>query len=90
MPIDNDTDDDVVRRGEMFYEQNIRAVVDKAENKGKLLVINVSTGEWVIDGDDVAAAKRAKVRFGSDPLYSMRVGHRTAFRIGKSFAWSNE
>ena len=85
MPINSDIEDEVVQRGQTLYKQKIRALVDKAENKGKMLVINVETGEWELDADDVTAAKRAKARFGDAPLFSLRIGYPAAYRIGGSF-----
>ena len=89
MPTDNDAEDEVVQRGHTLYQQKIRAAVDKAENKGKMLVINIETGEWEMDVDDVAAARRAKARFGGAPLFSMRIGYSAAYRIGGGFLWPN-
>jgi len=76
------TENEVVQRGQALYEQKIRAAVDEASNKGKMLVINVETGEYEMDADDVVAAKRAKARFGKAALFSMRIGHPAAYRLG--------
>ena len=89
MPINSYPEDEVVQRGQALYEQQIRAVVDTAENKGKMLVINIETGEWEMDADDVAAAQRAKVHFGDALLFSMRIGYSAAYRIGGGFLRSN-
>ena len=89
MPINSYPEDEVVQRGQALYEQQIRATVDTAENKGKMLVINIETGEWEIDADDVAAAKRAKAHFGDALLFSMRIGYSAAYRIGGGFLRSN-
>ncbi len=89
MPIDNYTEDEIVQRGHTLYQQKIRAAVDKAENKGKMLVINIETGEWEMDVDDVAAAKRAKVHFSGAPLFSMRIGYSAAYRIVGGSLWPN-
>jgi hypothetical protein len=56
----------------VLYEQKIRAIVDAPQNRGKMLVINVETGEYEMD-DDVAAAKRTKARFGDAALFAMRI-----------------
>lgn len=73
--------DDIVQRGQEIYERDIRSKVE-ADNEGKLLVINVETGEYEMDADDVVAAKRAKTRFGNAELFTMRIGHSAAYRIG--------
>lgn len=72
---------DVAQRGTEIYEQQIKAQVEEG-NRGKPLVINTETGEYETNADDVLAAKQAKSRFPDAPLFSMRVGYATAYRIG--------
>jgi len=81
MPALQDTGDEVVRRGQEIYERDIRSKVE-AGNQGKFLVINIETGEYEMDADDLAAAKRAKARFGNAALFTMRIGHPAAYRLG--------
>jgi len=81
MPALQDTGDEVVRRGQEIYEREIRPQVE-ASNQGKFLVINIETGEYEMDADDLAAAKRAKARFGNAALFTMRIGHPAAYRLG--------
>jgi hypothetical protein len=78
------TSDEIVHRGEALYEQRIRARVEP-QHKGKFLVLNVLTGEYEMDVDDLVASKRAKARFKEDPLFALRVGHPTAYRLGTHF-----
>lgn len=75
------TPQEVVQRGIELYEQQIKAQVE-AGNSGKFLVINTENGDYEMDVDDVAAAKRAKARFGDALLFSMRIGHAAASRLG--------
>jgi len=79
------TGSEIVRRGQALYDSQIRPQVE-AGNEGKFLVINVDTGEYEMDADDVAAAKRAKARFADAPRYSMRIGHPSAYRLGGHLA----
>ena len=72
---------EIVQRGQALYEDKIRAKVG-AGNKGKLLVINVETGEYEMDADDLAAGERAKARFPDAPLFTMRIGYSAAYRLG--------
>jgi hypothetical protein len=73
--------EEVVRRGRAIYENKLRSELEPG-NKGKLLVINVETGEYEMDADDVAAGERAKSRFPHAPLFTMRIGYRAAYRLG--------
>ena len=75
------TPQEVIQRGTELYEQQIKAQVESG-SRGKFLVINTETGEYEMDSDDVLAAKRAKARFAGASLFSMRVGHAAAYRIG--------
>jgi hypothetical protein len=84
MPRTHYTSEEIVQRGQALYEQEIRPKVEP-ENKGKYLIINVATGEYEMDADDLAASKRAKARFPAAPLYTMRVGYPTAYRLGGRF-----
>ena len=85
MPYPNYTAEEVAKRGEAIYEQQIRAQVE-AENKGKFLVVDIETGEYEIDKDDLAATKRALAKRPNAVLYGLRIGHPTAYRIGGRFA----
>lgn len=85
MPYPNYSPEEVARRGEALYEQQIRAQVE-AENKGKFLVLDVETGEYEIDVSDLAATKRALAKRPGVVLYGLRVGYPTAYRLGGRFA----
>jgi len=84
MPRAHYTSEEIVQRGQALYEQEIRAKVEP-ENKGKYLIINVATGEYEMDADDLAASKRAKAKFPDAPLYTMRTGYPTAYRLRGRF-----
>ena len=75
------TPHEVVQRGKEIYERELKPQVEMG-NYGKFLVINTETGDYEMDADDVAAAKRAKSRFADAPLFSMRIGHAAAYRLG--------
>ena len=81
MQIITRTPQEVVQHGMDIYEQQLKPQIEM-DNYGKFLVINTETGEYEMDADDVAAAKRAKARFTDAPLFSMRIGHAVAYRLG--------
>jgi hypothetical protein len=45
-------------------------------------VIDVDTGEYAIDEDNVAAMKRAAQRHSAEALYRIRAGYPTMGRVG--------
>lgn len=80
MPHSRYSREEVVRRGKAWYEQQLRAQVEPG-NVGKFLVIDIETGEYEIDHNEVAALKRAKAKRSDAPLYMLRIGHRAAYQL---------
>lgn len=72
---------EIIRRGEELYEQQIRPVVEK-ENKGKILVVDIETGDYEIDDDHLATTRRALAKHPGAALYSLRIGYPTLGKIG--------
>jgi hypothetical protein len=85
MPYANYTSNEVSSRGEAIYAQQIRDKVE-TEHKGKFLVIDIETGEYEIDTDDLVATKRLLAKRPDAILYGLRIGFPTAYRIGGHFS----
>ena len=64
---------EIVQRGKALYEKQIRSQVEVG-NVGKVLIINVDTGEYEIDLDHLTASDRAAAKCPGAPLYAMRIG----------------
>jgi len=84
MPYANYTPKEVSSRGEAIYEQQIRDKVE-TKNKGKFLVIDIETGKYEIDADDLMATKRLLAKRPDAILYGLRIGFPTAYQIGGHF-----
>ena len=81
MPYAKYSPEEVEFRGEEIYEQQIRRKVE-AGNKGKFVVIDIETGEYEMDGDELAAIQRAKAKRPRGIRFVKRVGYASAHRIG--------
>jgi hypothetical protein len=81
LPHPHYTSEEIVQRGQALYDQQIRAKVE-ASHKGEFLILDVDTGEYEIDRNEVAAVKRAKMKNPGAALYILRVGYPTAYRVG--------
>ncbi len=81
MPHPRYSSDEIAQRGQTLYEQQIRTKIDESE-KGKFLVLDIETGQYEIDVDELAALKRAKVKNPDAALYILRVGYATAYKLG--------
>ena len=73
--------EEVIQRGKTLYEQRLRPQVE-AGNSGKVLVINVETGDYEMDVDHLAASDRAAAKYPGAPLYAMRIGFPALARLG--------
>lgn len=71
---------DIVRRGQAIYSQQIGPRVE-ADNAGKFLVVDVDTGEYEMDADDLSALRRARGRKPDARLYLLRIGSPAAYRL---------
>ena len=74
----------VIERGQAMYEQQIRAQVEPKYN-GKILVLDVDTGDFEVDADTIAALDRAKAKRNDAALFVLRVGSPTAVKSGGNF-----
>ena len=75
------TPGEIVRRGQERYERDIRANVE-AENKGKMLALDIETGDYEMAEDSLSALDRLQARRPDAPVYILRVGYPTAVKIG--------
>jgi hypothetical protein len=73
--------DEIADRGKALYEQHLRAQVEPG-HIGKFLVIDIETGEYEIDREELAAFKRAKAKRPDAPLYLLRIGYPAAYHFG--------
>jgi len=80
-PPPEEMSDLIAERGRRLYQENIRSLVEPSHS-GQFLVINVNTGEYVVDVDDLAASRAARNRFPGAPRYSLRIGRESAYQIG--------
>ena len=72
---------EIVQRGQALYEQQIRAQVE-ASHPGQFLILDIETGDYEVDAEDVRALQRAKAKHPEGAFYIVRVGSPTAYRLG--------
>ena len=68
-------------RGEAIYEQSIRGRVEGTA-QGKIVVIDVESGDFEIDSDDASATARLLERCPDAVTFAVRVGQPAAYRVG--------
>ena len=72
--------EEFARRGTELYERDIRPRVE-ADSKGKIVAIDIETGDYAVSGDILSAAQQLFAHNNDAQIWSVRVGHRAVSRI---------
>ena len=73
--------EEFARRGDEIYERDVRPHVE-AGNEGKFVVIDIETGAYEIDVDELTASDRLLARNPDAQIWVTRIGSRYARRFG--------
>lgn len=73
--------EELARRGQELYESGIRQQVE-AGNEGKIVAIDIETGNFEVDETVIAAADRLFERNPNAQPWGMRIGHRAVYHFG--------
>lgn len=74
--------EEIIRRGEEIYETSIRHQIETNENIGKIVSIDIETGDYAVDTDPVVADLRLQSRHPEAAIYGKRIGYDAAFALG--------
>ena len=69
-------------RGKALYEEKSRSKVETEENIGKMVIINVETGEYAVGETGLQEARSMQTPQNDAPLYGIRIGYRVSAAIG--------
>lgn len=72
------------RMGTELYEQKIRPLVE-AGNHGKIVAIDVDTGEYEVADDTLTAGNRLHARLPDAQTWFVRIGYPAVYRMGFRF-----
>jgi hypothetical protein len=68
--------EEFTRRGDALYEEVVRPHL-KAKDKGKFVALDIDSGAYEIDSDQLAAGDRLLERYPKAQIRMIRVGHDT-------------
>ena len=74
---------DVATVGRAIYHEKIRETLGP-EDRGKLVVIDIASGDYEIDADHIAALLRIRQRYPKARTWTERAGHPAAYHIGST------
>ena len=72
---------EIARRAEELYEREIRAKVEDA-NIGRVIVIDVESGDYEIAADHLTASHRAHAKHQQGIFFVMRIGYPALGKVG--------
>jgi hypothetical protein len=75
-------DDPISRIGHEIYETQLRAKVETDENIGKLISIDIKTGDYENGDKLVTTIERLQVRHPDAEIWSERIGYDAVYAIG--------
>ena len=73
--------EEYARRGDAVYERDLRPLIEPGED-GKYVAIDIETGAYEVDANELAAADRLLARVPDAQTWLRRIGSRYARRIG--------
>ncbi len=76
------TGEEIRERGQQWYDQKLRPLLGMPENIGKIVVIDIETGDYEIDSVGLTANKRALARHPTGTFYGVRVGYEAVESLG--------
>ena len=68
-------------RGDEIYESQVRPKVE-AGNRGKIVAIDLETGDFEVDASEIAACERLESRHPDAQIWIVRIGSRHVRRFG--------
>jgi hypothetical protein len=72
---------DLGSRACQMYE-SLRNAIETSENIGKLIVMDVESGDYEIDATGIESSRRLKARHPDATLYALRIGYKTVASFG--------
>ncbi|MCL1463900.1 hypothetical protein [Argonema galeatum] len=82
MPYSDFSGEEIARRGKEVYEKSIRERVETGDNIGKIISINVETGDYEIGDDPVATSRLLQTQQADAAIWTERIGFNAVYAVG--------
>lgn len=74
--------EDVAKLARRLYDSSIRKEVEKEGNIGKMVIIDVETGDYEVDKNGLHASNRLNERHPDTRQFGLRIGYNVAATLG--------
>jgi hypothetical protein len=78
----NIDDLEIARRGETIYNEAIRDRVEVAANIGKIISIDIETGNYEIGDDLLDSSDRLQTKYPKANIWAERIGFNAVYAVG--------
>jgi hypothetical protein len=76
--------EEIGRRGQEIYESRLRALLEAGENIGKIVSIDIESGDYEIADDLLIAGQCLQERRPDAKMYGKRIGYNAVYAVGGS------
>ncbi|BAU12047.1 hypothetical protein LEP3755_25750 [Leptolyngbya sp. NIES-3755] len=73
--------EEITQQGRAIYN-NLRSKVETQENIGKLISIDVETGDYAIGDDLIVLSRHLQAKHSNAPIWAGRIGFNAVYAIG--------
>ena len=73
---------EIAARGQALYDARLRQQVETDENIGKIIVLDVDSGDYEIADEGLTAGHRLKARRPDAALLCLRIGYNAVYSFG--------
>jgi hypothetical protein len=73
--------EEFARRGDEIYQTQVLPQIEK-DNYGKIVAIDIETGDFEVDKSEIAACDRLEARHPDAQIWIVRIGSRHVRRFG--------
>ena len=70
--------EEVARRAQQWYNNSIRQQVEVPENIGKMVIIDIETGDYEVDPRGLQASRNLREKNPYGRLFGIRIGYKVA------------
>lgn len=74
--------EEVGQLAKQLYESTIRQKVESPDNIGKMVIIDIETGDYEVDKNGLQAANQLNKKHPDARLFGLRIGYNVAASLG--------
>jgi Putative addiction module component len=74
--------EEVAKRARELYNSRIREQVEQEENIGKMVIIDIETGEYGVDETGLESSRKLQAKNANAQLFGLRIGYNVAASLG--------